>query len=132
MTMERRTFLQLVAGGTVASAIGLSTAARKQTLLTWDENAPLFPGLPLLVGLRDDVESACHVTVVTRHGKATHIAPACTLRPGEERHIELPYPYETLIPGEYQVDLVALSVDGRSQDRRTIGPLTISGLRFGA
>ena len=132
MTMERRTFLQLVAGGAVAGALGLSTAARHESLLTWDETAPLFPGLPLLVGLQADAHGPCHVTVVTRHGDATHVAPACTLRPGEERHIELPYPYETLVPGEYQVDLVAMSVDGGARDQRSIGPLTIAGLRFGA
>ncbi len=132
MTMERRTFLQLVAGGTVASAIGLSTVAHQASLLTWDESAPLFPGLPLLVGLRPDAKGPCLVSVVTSHGDATHVAPACTLQPGEERHIELPYPYESLVPGEYQVDLVAVSVDGSAQDHRDVGPFSISGLRFGA
>ena len=101
-------------------------------MLTWDDNAPLFPGLPLLVGLRDDAHGACHVTIVTRHGDAVHHAPVCTLQPGEERSVELPYPYDTLIPGDYDVRLVAMTIDSRWQDQQHVGTLTVSALRFGA
>ena len=72
------------------------------------------------------------MTIVTRHGEAVHIAPVCTLQPGEERRIALPYPYERLIPGDYEVDLVALTVDGAWRDQQRLGPLTVSALRFGA
>ena len=130
--MERRTFLQLVAGGAVAGAIGGLASAQPHPMLTWDDNAPLFPGLPLLVGLRDDARGACHVTIVMRHGAAVHVAPVCTLAPGEERRVELPYPYDQLIAGNYDVELVAMTTDGRWQDQQRVGTLTVSALRFGA
>ncbi|MCO4764190.1 MAG: twin-arginine translocation signal domain-containing protein [Myxococcales bacterium] len=128
--MERRTFLQLVTGGAVAA--GLGGLSHQRELITWDPTAPLFPGLPLLVGLREDAGGPCHVTVVTTHHDKRHVAEVCTLSPGEERHIEQPFPYETLVPGQYKMRLIAMRVDGSSSDRQNLGEVAVSALRFGA
>lgn len=133
MSIPRRTFLQWVAGAAFvggAGAVGLDAVVHR-AMLTWDQGAPLFPGLPLRVGLRADAPGPCHVTIVTRHQTASHTAQVCTLQPGESTVVELPYPYDHLVPGTYAMSLVALTVDATHQDRRVLGEANVAGLRFG-
>ena len=133
MSVPRRTFLQWIgAAALVGSGVELAVdVAVPRPMLTWDQTAPLFPGLPLRVGLRRDAPGPCHVTIITRHGSATHTAPVCTLQPGQSQVVELPYPYDHLVAGSYPMELVALTLTADHQDRRTLGVAQVSGLRFG-
>lgn len=129
--MKRRTFLQLASVGTAAGFAGGLSRLDPRPLLADVPDAPLFPGLPLAVGLRPDAGGPCHVAVVLDDGDSRQVVATHTLQPGQAHSAPLGFVSDALEAGEWHVDLVAVRDDGAARDTLRVGQFRVRSLRFG-
>jgi hypothetical protein len=128
-TWNRRSFLQLVGFGGVA--VALPASLRLGSLID-SQGQPCHPGAVVALQVAADAPQRVQVRLATIHAGVRLAAPAEPAAAGGLIHLETPYPYADLVPGEYHVEGELLSADGAVLARLAIGSYRVRPWRFSA
>ncbi len=118
--MHRRTFLRICSGAALAAAAGGARLLATDHHLDVDGRA-LFPGVPMVVEVADDVPPGATMQVIVEHDGVAYPEFALPAAGGANTLVETPYPFEGLVPGTYLVSVELADRRGHIVERHEVG-----------
>ncbi len=128
--MQRRAFLQLVAVSASAASLSGPLSAVFAPQAGWNiSNNGVFPGALLTVQLDAATPAGAQVHVIVRHAGVAHDLARYAVAGEETLTVETPYPFATLVKGDFAVEL-HLRRANRLLQSASVGTYRVTPWRF--